>query len=191
MYAMQYEITLPADYDMGIIRDRVATKGHLLDDYPGLGLKAYLIRERGRDGSPVNQYAPLYLWSDVDGMARFLWGGGGFAGLAGSFGRPAVRTWTGLGVRRGNGYGAVPRSAARSLETLPPDVDPQDYVARARENLEERSREPGVCLVANALDPATWQMMSVTLWSDQAAPGEDARYEILHVCRPELEAISL
>ena len=24
MHAMQYEITLPADYDMGIIRDRVA-----------------------------------------------------------------------------------------------------------------------------------------------------------------------
>ena len=27
MQAMQYEITLPADYDMAIIRHRVATKG--------------------------------------------------------------------------------------------------------------------------------------------------------------------
>ena len=35
MHAMQYEITLPADYDMEIIRKRVATKGHLLDDFPG------------------------------------------------------------------------------------------------------------------------------------------------------------
>ena len=26
MHAMQYEITLPADYDMGIIRERVATR---------------------------------------------------------------------------------------------------------------------------------------------------------------------
>ena len=43
MYAMQYEIALPADYDMAIIRRRVATKGPLLDTMPGLGLKAYLI----------------------------------------------------------------------------------------------------------------------------------------------------
>lgn len=58
MHALQYEITLPAGYDMGIIRDRVARRGHLLDDWGGLGLKAYLIRERGLRGSPVNQYAP-------------------------------------------------------------------------------------------------------------------------------------
>jgi Domain of unknown function (DUF4865) len=42
MNAMQYEISLPADYDMGIIRDRVATRGATFDDYPGLGLKAFL-----------------------------------------------------------------------------------------------------------------------------------------------------
>ncbi|MEU5981320.1 DUF4865 family protein, partial [Streptomyces sp. NPDC047434] len=27
---------------MELIRERVATRGHLLDDFPGLGLKAYL-----------------------------------------------------------------------------------------------------------------------------------------------------
>ncbi|SCD81378.1 protein of unknown function, partial [Streptomyces sp. SolWspMP-sol7th] len=58
MHAKQYEITLPADYDMGVIRRRVAVGGHVLDDRPGLGLKAYVIRERGVEGSPVNQYAP-------------------------------------------------------------------------------------------------------------------------------------
>jgi hypothetical protein len=31
MDALQYEITLPADYDMGIIRKRVADFGHLAD----------------------------------------------------------------------------------------------------------------------------------------------------------------
>jgi hypothetical protein len=46
MIAMQYQINLPADYDMGIIRTRVARTGHLLDHYPGLGVKAFLIRER-------------------------------------------------------------------------------------------------------------------------------------------------
>ncbi len=72
MQAMQYEITLPADYDMAIIRDRVARKGALTDDFDGLGLKVYGIRELGVDGSPVNQYAPFYLWASLDGMNRFL-----------------------------------------------------------------------------------------------------------------------
>jgi Domain of unknown function (DUF4865) len=34
MYAMQYEISLPADYDMSIIRHRVASKGSALDTCP-------------------------------------------------------------------------------------------------------------------------------------------------------------
>ena len=89
MHAQQYEITLPAGYDMGIIRDRVARRGHLLDDWGGLGLKAYLIRERGLRGSPVNQYAPFYLWNTVDGMNSFLWGGG-FQGVSDDFGRPSA-----------------------------------------------------------------------------------------------------
>jgi hypothetical protein len=34
---MQYSIPLPADYDIAIIKERVATRGHALDAYPGLG----------------------------------------------------------------------------------------------------------------------------------------------------------
>lgn len=44
MHAMQYEITLPGDYDMGIIRRRVAGRGAATDAFSGLGLKAYAIR---------------------------------------------------------------------------------------------------------------------------------------------------
>ncbi|MFD7737514.1 DUF4865 family protein [Kitasatospora sp. NPDC059800] len=112
MHAMQYEITLPADYDLGIIRKRVADKGHLLDAHPGLGLKAYLVRERGRDGSPVNQYAPFYLWRTAEGMNSFLWGPG-FRGLSADFGRPAVRHWLGAGLA----HGAVPDAPATSTST--------------------------------------------------------------------------
>lgn len=31
MYAMQYQITLPTDYSMQIIRDRVTQTGHFMD----------------------------------------------------------------------------------------------------------------------------------------------------------------
>jgi len=71
---MQYEITLPGGYDMGIIRHRVATKSAGTDSFGGLGLKAYTIRERGITGSTVNQYAPFYLWAAPEGMNAFLWG---------------------------------------------------------------------------------------------------------------------
>ncbi|MGW4566034.1 DUF4865 family protein, partial [Streptomyces sp. NPDC004561] len=43
MHALQYELTLPADYDMDIVRTRVARVGHLLDDWDGLGLKAWVL----------------------------------------------------------------------------------------------------------------------------------------------------
>ncbi len=105
MYAMQYSITLPADYDMNIIRQRVATRGHLLDTFPGLGLKAFLIRERGIDGSPVNQYAPFYLWTSIAGVNNFLWGNNaGFSGIVDSFGRPIVQHWTGVAFEKGAEY---------------------------------------------------------------------------------------
>jgi hypothetical protein len=39
MLAKQYSIALPADYDMGIVRERVATRGSALDALPHLGFK--------------------------------------------------------------------------------------------------------------------------------------------------------
>lgn len=109
MHAMQYELTLPADYDMTVIRDRVSRKGRLLDAWDGLGFKAYLIRERGVDGSPVNQYAPFYLWNTTEGMNSFLWGGA-FQGLVNDFGRPVVQHWTGLAYEEGGAADRRPGS---------------------------------------------------------------------------------
>jgi hypothetical protein len=46
MITMQYRIALPADYDMDIIRRRIAERGHLTDDFPQLSFKAYLYADR-------------------------------------------------------------------------------------------------------------------------------------------------
>ena len=59
MLAMQYTFTLPADYDMDIIRQRVTTKGPAVDGFPGLGFKAFLYTRRG-DHGPENLYAPFF-----------------------------------------------------------------------------------------------------------------------------------
>ncbi|MGV9264626.1 DUF4865 family protein [Kitasatospora sp. NPDC003701] len=185
MHAMQYEITLPADYDMGIVHRRVADKGHLLDDYPGLGLKAYLVRERGQDLSPVNQYAPLYLWRTPEGMNSFLWGPG-FRGLSADFGRPAVRHWLGAGLRRGAADGTA-TSATRHLERLPEGGDPAEAVEAALASLPD---DPTLHTAAVAVDPDRWELLRIALWhgpAPAAAPG--TRYRVLHLSSPELDRL--
>lgn len=190
MYAMQYEITLPSDYDMRIIRRRVAVRGPALDAFPGLGLKAYLIRERGVDGSPVNQYAPFYLWASTEGMGHFLWGGGGFGGIVESFGRPAVRHWTGIACLAGPDRGDIPRYATRHTRPMPTDPDPTGLVAEAVADLERRARRPGTHTTALAVDPRSWELVRFALWTGAPDAAEGAVYQVLHLSTPHLGEIT-
>ncbi|KUL38154.1 hypothetical protein ADL22_18740 [Streptomyces sp. NRRL F-4489] len=184
MHAMQYTITLPADYDMEIIRHRVRTKGHLLDGYEGLGLKAYGIRERGTDGSPVNQYAPFYLWADEDAMDRFLTGDG-FRGLVRDFGRPAVANWRVLHHRSGPAADRPPRAFTRRTVAVPADADLASALADARAAHDELAATEGVHATALGLDPRRWELLHFTLWggADEVPPGEGA-FQILHLSTP-------
>ncbi|MFE4452165.1 DUF4865 family protein [Streptomyces sp. NPDC056796] len=187
MHAMQYEITLPADYDMGIIRRRVATRGHLLDAFPGLGLKAYLVRERG-GASPVNQYAPLYLWSAPEGMNSFL-RGPGFQGVVDDFGRPAVRHWAGLSYREGAASGAPPRTAVRHRERIADTVRPAAAVEAALEEGRVTAGAPGAVATALAVDPHHWELLHFSLWEDEPPRVPGDRYEVLHVSSPERDRL--
>ncbi|WP_406206733.1 DUF4865 family protein [Kitasatospora sp. NBC_01560] len=185
MHAMQYAITLPADYDMGIIRKRVADKGHLLDDHPGLGLKAYLVRERGQDGAPVNEYAPFYLWRTPEGMNSFLWGPG-FRGLGADFGRPVVRHWLGTGLSRGP-FRGTPVTATRHVERLPENTDPAEAVEAAVGALPDH---PALHTAAVAVDPSRWELLRFALWAGPAPAGEPGtRYRVLHLSAPELDRL--
>jgi uncharacterized protein DUF4865 len=204
MQAMQYEITLPADYDMAIIRDRVATKGAMTDDFEGLGLKAYGIRERGVDGSPVNQYAPFYLWASLDGMNRFLWGAG-FEGLSRDFGRPIVQHWTGLAFERGPASGVRPCAASRSTQAIAPDADVTAVIEAAVAATEDRAREAGVHSTALAVDTREWELVHFALWESRAAGGSGAvnasrasraaatetTYEVLHLSAPQFQDLEV
>ncbi|WP_405836615.1 DUF4865 family protein [Streptomyces platensis] len=183
MHAMQYAITLPADYDMQIIWDRVRTRGHLLDDFAGLGLKAYGIRERGVDDAPVNQYAPFYLWADPEAMNRFLLGDG-FRGVVRDFGRPAVQHWQGLFHRPGPAAGALPRAFTRRTVTLAEDADPATVIAQAIAGHEELATTEGVHTTALALDPRRWELVHFTLWADNAPRSAGDRYQVLHLSAP-------
>ncbi|MER6120678.1 DUF4865 family protein [Streptomyces sp. NPDC001743] len=183
MHVMQYEIGLPADYDMGVIRDRVATRGHLMDAFPGLGVKAYLMRERGED-SPVNQYAPLYLWTAPEGMNAFLWGPG-FQGIVRDFGRPEVQHWTGLSYQEGPSSAAPPLSATRLRSPVPSSTAPADAVAAALEESRRLAKAPGAVATALAADPRHWELLHFTLWDHRGPREAGERYEVLHLSRSE------
>ncbi|UNO38902.1 DUF4865 family protein [Streptomyces sp. MST-110588] len=183
MHALQYAITLPADYDMGIIRHRVKSKGHLLDSFEGLGLKAYGIRERGTDGSPVNQYAPFYLWADPQAMNRFLMGEG-FRGVIRDFGRPVVQHWQGLFYEQGPSAGAPPGAFSRRALSLPEGTDPATAVEAALAEQRELSRTDGVHSTALAVDARHWELLHFTLWEDAAPETAGERYQVLHLSAP-------
>ena len=92
MLSMQYQITLPSDYNMEIIKERVRRSGNKTDGFPGLKMKAYLIAEKEKYGNSTNQYAPFYLWNNAEGLNQFLLGGP-FNNILTSFGRPRVDHW--------------------------------------------------------------------------------------------------
>jgi hypothetical protein len=183
MHAMQYELTLPADYDTDIIRDRVARIGHLLDDWEGLGIKAYLLRERGVDGSPVNQYAPFYLWNSVEGMNSFLWGGA-FQGLSDDFGRPSVRQWSGLAYAEGAAASGTARIAVRRRRRVPDGVVLADVMAEATDEVGRLAGEDGAVLAAAAVDTSRWELVHFSLWEHRTPKAEGDIFQVLHLSAP-------
>lgn len=180
---MQYAIALPADYDMGVIRERVATRGAAMDAFPGLGLKAYGIRERGVHGARVNEYAPFYLWRAPEGMNAFLWGPG-FAGLCADFGRPVVQHWTGLGLHAGPARMATPAAFTRDVHPIPADADLAGVVDEALGKAETRAAVRRVHTTAVAIDPRGWELMDFTLWEGAASDEAGSEYEVLHLSAP-------
>jgi hypothetical protein len=187
---MHYPITLPADYDMTIIRRRIADKGSFLDQREGLGLKAYLVRTRGQNG-PVNQYAPFYLWTDVDAMRHFLVSGGGFQGIVADFGRPTVLNWTGVTFHEGGAEHDDPTCAVVHRNCLQPDATPTQGVDLALAEADGLDQHASLHSVAVAINPDRWETVVFSLWT--APPPEDCpgqRFDVLHLSKPHMRELA-
>lgn len=182
MYAMQYSVQLPTDYDMQIIRDRVTSKGHLLDGFSGLRFKAYLIREKAK-GAPGNEYAPFYVWNDIDGMRAFCWGEPGYSSIVRDFGRHPIQDWTIVDVARGPANVADAKSLVLIEDRVPVDAAPAEAIEALTRNFLDSSDPDTVWRVA-AVDVTTWTVILVEV-SAAAVPRqsavEGASYEVLHV----------
>jgi hypothetical protein len=177
MLAMQYSFTLPADYDMAIIQDRISRFGHLLDNAPQLLIKAYLYAQKG-EYSEENLYAPFYLWNSSAGMSDFLIGEG-FKGLSRAFGWPQVRQWLPWVTHFDRLRLSQATCATRQTWPIAPYSDLN--VLQQRQWV-----APGALASIVAFDPTFWQLVRLDLW--QALPTEIAPnaqcYRIGHLSTP-------
>jgi hypothetical protein len=184
MFAMQYLHRLPTDYDMEIIRRRVAERGPLWDDTEGLVCKLFVTQQRNRHGAAGNAYASIYLWLDSNAAVRFLMGER-FQAVIDSFGRPQIETWLPLDARRGNAKQAL--SIYRDERVLTAGTDRAELYTGEVELNREIAARPDTVVVWAALDLHAWKLIRFTVSSAPADPARGGEvYDVLHLAQPEM-----
>ena len=184
MIIVQYAHRLPADYDIGIIRNRAKSRGHLFDAIPELYFKAFLLRERGRFGANQNEYSSLYLWRKDEGLRDFLVDGR-TKSVTDSFGRPQIETRFVLDAHKGSSE--QPRFLHKQEQDIPIDTDLTsafaDEIARNRES----AKQAGVVASAVGVDVQNWKFTRVVL-SEKEPTGRDqgTAYQVLYLAKPLL-----
>jgi Domain of unknown function (DUF4865) len=183
MIAMQYSFTLPADYDMAIIRRRIAEKGAMTDDFPHLAFKAYLSATRGDERLPTqeNLYAPFYLWRNEKGMNAFL-AGQGFAALCNAFGRPSIRLWSVWQASlKPETREAV--CATREVISIAPNADLEALRQLERDRALHDTAH-GALAAVSAYEPGTWTLVRFRLWRELPAAPAQQVYAVGHISVP-------
>lgn len=170
---------------------------HLLDDRKGLAFKAYLLRERLINGSPVNYYGSFYLWNDAAELARFLLGGAGFERIIIGLGRLSVDTWIGAASFRGGLHDRVTK-AVRDVSPLPFGLDAREdglglaeHIARECDQISALGRRPDVHTAALAVDPHHWRLLKFGAGAESVplfSPTSET-YEVLHVSQTERDQL--
>ena len=184
MIIVQYAHRLPADYDIGIIRNRAKSRGHLFDAIPELYFKAFLLRERGRFGANQNEYSSLYLWRKDEGLRDFLVDGR-TKSVTDSFGRPQIETRFVLDAHKGSSE--QPHFLYKQEQDIPIDTDLTsafaDEIARNRES----AKQAGVVASAVGVDVQNWKFTRVVL-SEKEPTGRDqgTAYQVLYLAKPLL-----
>ncbi|MCH8622234.1 DUF4865 family protein [Undibacterium sp. TS12] len=195
MLAMQYNFILPADYDMGIVRQRIASKGHMLDSFPGLAFKAYLHASKGHEptASSHNVYAPFYLWNDNEGMNNFICGDG-FKAVSQAFGWPAVQQWS-VWHSHVDEQVRSAKFATRQIRKIEAYTDLAALRKHETETAKKQIWQDGLLASVLAFDPNAWTLVCFSLWRDAAAAQavhlsvDVQTYEVGHVSAPPVTQV--
>ena len=184
MIIAHYAHRLPADYDIGIIRNRAKSRGHLFDAIPELYFKAFLLRERGRFGANQNEYSSLYLWRKDEGLRDFLVDSR-TKSVTDSFGRPRIETRFVLDAHKGSSE--QPRFLYKQEQDIPIDTDLTSAIADEIARNRESAKQAGVVASAVGVDVQNWKFTRVVL-SEKEPTGRDqgTAYQVLYLAKPLL-----
>ncbi len=187
MIIAHYAHRLPADYDVGIIRNRAKARGHLFDAIPELYFKGFLLRERGRFGATQNEYSSLYLWRRDEGFRNFLVDGR-TKSVTDSFGRPQIETRFVLDAHKGSGEAA--HFLYKQEQDILPDTDLTSAFAAEIERNREVAREAGVVAAAVGVDAQNWKFTRVLLSEKEPNRREQgAAYQVLYLAQTLLKEL--
>lgn len=174
MNALQYSFALDAGFDMQAVRDRVASRQHLLNGTPGLCWKAWLISEPLPGREQPKSYAPLYLFLDAASTLQFL-AGGVYRGVTCAFG------WTQphQGPALADDVSDIRHAKTCSLRSTVLRTHDELVVAlRAPESLPSEA-----IAQCRLVDVSRMAMRCYTFWRQPAAalalPDEDLCYEVV------------
>ncbi|GLC78335.1 DUF4865 family protein [Lacrimispora brassicae] len=182
MIAMQYNISLPSDYDMEIIKKRTQDNGNKTDGFLDLKMKAYLIAEKGKHANYENQYAPFYLWEKEGGMNHFLLDGY-FNNILKSFGWTQVHHWVVLHeqIRKTS----EPQYAIIQKIPIPPYTDFSAMCENESENFTSWIADIGTTAYITAYNPFTWELCHYHMTTDLEMLKKMAKgcliYDVYHI----------
>ena len=184
MIIAHYAHRLPADHDIGAIRERAKARGQLWDAVPKLGFKAFLLRERGHFGAIANEYSSLYLWREDEGFRNFLVDGR-YRSVTDTFGRAPIETRVVLDAQRGNGTQA--RFAYKQEQDIPLDADLSSAFANEIERNRDAARQAGAVAAAVGVDAERWKFTRVLLSENEPSGRDEGTvYQVLYLAQPLL-----
>ncbi len=187
MIIVHYQLRLPADYDLGAIRNFLEQRGAVWDAVPELYFKAFLLREAGNFGAIANSFSSVYLWQHDKAFRDWLVRGG-YKVVTDRFGRAEIETFFALDAFRGKGNEA--RSLYREDLIIPIDTDLTAAFAREIELARERATQPDVVSAAVGLDPRNWKFVRIVLSEEEGRGSEcGVAHEIVHLSRPLLNTL--
>jgi hypothetical protein len=157
---MQYETSLPDDFSMDDVRKRAISKAQQFDQLPGLEFKLYAINDLNE--APVNEYSPIYLWSNQEAYRGFLVGDL-FDNYAKAFARPSVRGWL---IHETIGDRESLRESRYALRQILP-LPRETHIGNFLDLWTGRQQNPNALFHVVGFDPFQWQFVDLTVWKDR------------------------
>jgi len=179
---MQYQTPLPADTDISKIRSRVSELAPIFDRLPGLHFKLYGLNEP--ETAAFAEYSSIYLWNGLESMQDYV-SGDLFDNYSSVFARPPVRWYLVHSINGDFASVRIARFAIRRIAPFPRRV----HVGAILSDWEARFRRDGAIMQIIGFDPASWEIIDLSIWEKRPDIGDlDHRYTLVRTSGEYMES---